>query len=206
MNKRSGIESKKKILSAAVKVFSIHGYAGASIREIAKASGISIGGVYLYFKNKEELYLSLIKERISEKNQRIMSAVESAGSPAGALSVFIDMHLEYAMKNKELILMHIREHGFTFRMDIKREYFRSQIRMIGKIIERGIHEGEFRKCNVNETAKIIMGSLRGIMLSMAVEAERFITAKGLNELLMHGLLKKNDKRPHGIKRIKRVSG
>lgn len=196
MNKRSGIESKKKILGAAVKVFSRYGYAGASIREIAKASGISIGGVYLYFKNKEELYLSLIKERISEKNQRIRSAVESAGSPAEALSVFVDMHLEYAMKNKELILMHIREHGFTFRMDIKREYLRRQTRMVGKIIERGIREGEFRKCNVNETAKIIMGSLRGIMLSMAVEDERSITAKGLNELLMRGLLKDNDYRPN----------
>ncbi|MBI1810378.1 MAG: helix-turn-helix transcriptional regulator, partial [Nitrospirae bacterium] len=49
MNKRSGIESKKRILDAAMRVFSEYGYAKANMRMIAKASDISIGGLYLYF-------------------------------------------------------------------------------------------------------------------------------------------------------------
>lgn len=204
MNKRSGTESKKKILSAAIKVFSTHGYAGASIREIAKASGFSIGGVYLYFKNKEDLYLSLIKERIREKNLRIEKIVGSGGSPAEKLSSLIEMHLDYAMKNKELILIHIKEHSFTFGSDIRKEYFQKQINTIREIIIKGINTGEFRKCDVHENAKLIMGAIRGIVLSMAIEDERFITAKGLNRLLMNGLLKNNNNRPEGIKQIKRV--
>ncbi|OGW32647.1 MAG: hypothetical protein A2X59_00995, partial [Nitrospirae bacterium GWC2_42_7] len=191
MNKRSGIESKKRILSAALKVFSRHGYADASIREIAKASGLSIGGVYLYFKNKEELYLSLIKERISEKNRRAEKIVGSEGPPAEKLSALIEMHLDHAMKNKGLILIHIKEHAFSFGSDIRKEYFQRQISTIADIIKEGINIGEFRKCDVRETAKLIMSAIRGIVLSMAIEDEKFITAKGLNRLLMHGLLKNN---------------
>ena len=66
MNKRSGKESKKKIIRAAMDVFSVKGYAKASIREIAGVAGISVGGVYLYFRNKEELYRSLINEKMQE--------------------------------------------------------------------------------------------------------------------------------------------
>ncbi len=66
MNKRSGAESKKRILDVAMRVFSEHGYSKASMRIIAKASGISIGGLYIYFKNKEDLYLTLVKSRLDD--------------------------------------------------------------------------------------------------------------------------------------------
>jgi AcrR family transcriptional regulator len=203
MNKRSGTESRKKILSAAVKVFSSHGYAGASIREIAKASGLSIGGVYLYFKNKEELYLSLIKERISEKEQRVKEIIAVGEPPSRTLSVLIEMHLDYALKNKELILTHIKEHGFSFGMGIRREYFQRQTKIIGDIIKAGIKTGDFRKCDVHQTANLIMGALRGISLSLAIEDMRFITAEKLNQLLMYGILRNNDNKPKEIKKIKR---
>ena len=81
VNKRSGVKTKEKILDVAMQVFSTHGYEGASIRAIAKAAGISIGGVYLYFRNKEELYLNLIKDRIEEQLLLTNEAVTSAGSP-----------------------------------------------------------------------------------------------------------------------------
>jgi AcrR family transcriptional regulator len=70
MNRRSGIESKKKIMEAGMAVFSQKGYAKASIREIALSAGISIGGVYLYFRNKEELYKSLINEKMLDIGRR----------------------------------------------------------------------------------------------------------------------------------------
>lgn len=205
MNRRSGIKSKKKILGAAMKVFSRCGYAGASIREIARAADISIGGVYLYFKNKEELYLSLIKDRIDEVSHKTKEIGESKRSPAEALSAFLDIHLEYAMKHKELILIHIRERGFTFGMEMKRQFFNGQISLLEKIIREGLSKSEFRECNAEEVAKIIMGTLRGIVLSMAIEGERVITAKGLGELILNGLLKSSNKKSVDISRMKRGS-
>jgi len=205
MNKRSGTETKEKILRAALKTFSGRGYSGVSIREIAKASAVSVGGLYIYFRNKGELYRSLIKESIREKEQSIKKIVEAEASPSRALSALLEFHLDYAKKNKDLILMNIKEHGFTLGMDIRKEYFRRQVSLIEDMIQSGIKENEFRKCNAHETAEIIMAALRGIVLSTAMEDRKFITAKGLNEFLMYGLLRKNDNRPKGFKLRKRVN-
>jgi AcrR family transcriptional regulator len=188
MNKRSGIESKKKIIDAAMAVFSTKGYAKANIREIAKAAGISVGGVYLYFRNKEELYKSLINNRMRDIGSRLEITAGSAESATEALSDFLKLHLEHALKHKEFILLHIREHGFTFGVHEKRQFFRKQRTLIENIIQRGIKSGEFRKCNADHMAKMIMGSLRGIILSMALDDDVHITPKMLNEFIFNGLL------------------
>jgi len=188
MNKRSGIESKKKIIDAAMAVFSTKGYAKANIREIAKAAGISVGGVYLYFRNKEELYKSLINKWMQDIGSRLEVTVGSAGSAVEALSNFLKLYLENALKHKEFILLHIREHGFAFGVHEKRQFFRKQRALIENIIQKGIQSGEFRKCNADHMAKMIIGSLRGIILSMALDDDVHITPKMLNEFIFNGLL------------------
>lgn len=193
MNKRSGIESRKRIIKAAMDVFSKRGYAKASIREIAKVAGISVGGVYLYFKNKEELYKSIIKEGMRDFGGKIETITAQAKSATEALSNFLKLHLENALRHKEFILLHIREHGFTFAMDEKKQFLRRQQKLVEKIILSGIHSDEFRKCNANDMAKIIMGSLRGIVLSMALDDNVTITPKMLNEFLFYGLARADKK-------------
>jgi len=192
MNRRSGIESRKRILDAAMAVFSRQGYANASIREIAKTAGISVGGLYLYFRNKEELYLSFIRDGMNDMMRKTEVIVESRKSPTRTLYDFLKVHIDSAIKHRELILVHIRELGFTFALEHKRQYMRTQLRMVEKIINRGIQTGEFRKCNVKETARIIMGTVRGVMLSMAMDKDVIVTTKGLHDLILNGLLRNNN--------------
>ena len=192
VNKRSGEKTKAKILDVAMQVFSTHGYEGASIRAIAKAAGISIGGVYLYFRNKEELYLNLIKDRIEEQVLLTKEAVTSAGSPEDGLRAFLALHLQYGIKNKELILINIREHGFAFGRDVKRKFLRSQIELLMNILNEGITDRVFRECNTEEAARIIMATLRGIVLSMVLEGESVITESGLGDLIIRGLLRTDE--------------
>jgi len=193
MNRRSGIESKKRIIAAAMSVFSRHGYAKANIRGIAKSAGISVGGVYLYFKNKEELYKSLIDDRMRDMGSKIEIIAGRTESATKALSDFLKLHLENALKHKEFILLHIREHGFAFGVAEKKKFFTKQRELVEQILQRGIQSGEFRKCNANNMAKIIMGSLRGIVLSMALDDNVTITPKMLNEFLFYGLTRADKK-------------
>ena len=194
MNRRSGIESRKRIIDAAMSVFSRHGYAKANIRVIAKIAGISVGGVYLYFKNKEELYKSLIDDRMRDMGSKSEIIAGRAESATEALSDFFKLHLENALKHKEFILLHIREHRFSFGIDKQRAFLRQQTKLIENIIIRGIRAGEFRRCNTREIANIIMGTLRGIILSMAVETDVTITSKQLSEFVLKGLLKGSRKK------------
>ena len=193
VNKRSGLKTKQKILDVAMQVFSTYGYEGASIRAIAKAAGISIGGVYLYFRNKEELYLNLIKDRIEEQVLTTKEAVSYAGSPEDGLRTFLSLHLEYGVKNKELILINIREHGYAFGREIKRKFLRSQIELLMKVLDEGTAARVFRACNTEEAARIIMATLRGVVLSIALEGESAITERGLGDLIIQGLLRVKEK-------------
>jgi AcrR family transcriptional regulator len=186
MNKRSGIETRKKILEAGMSVFSRDG-TKANIREIAKTARISIGTFYLYFRNKEELYQSLIRDRMCDLVRRTKETVTEIESPGEALSAYLRVHLEYALKHKELILLNIREQGFSLGIDEKRKYFKNQTKLIEKIVLRGIHTGEFRKCSAKEVAVIVMGTLRSIILSIAFEDFAPVTARGLTEFILKGL-------------------
>jgi len=189
MNKRSGIETKKKIVDAAREIFSSKGYAAANMREIAQAAGTSVGGVYLYFKNKEELYKSLISEKRSSLSSMIEMSSAQARTAAEALSAFVKLNLDYAVKHKEFILLHIREHGFAFGLEEKKQFFRQQVYHLEKIIKKGILAGEFRECNSKDFSKIIVGSLRGIIISIALDEGGSVSPGTLCTFFLNSLLK-----------------
>ncbi|MCX5717256.1 MAG: TetR/AcrR family transcriptional regulator [Nitrospirae bacterium] len=190
MNKRSGIGSKKRIVDAALKLFSEYGYSKASMRMIANASGISIGGLYLYFKNKDELYLTLIKSRLDELADVTRQSLKGISDPADALIKFISLQLAYAKRHRELILVQGREYGFVFGMSAKKKFFKVQRGFIEGVIRKGIRSGVFKKCNVKETAKIIICTLRGFILSLIVETDALFSPHECSKLLLNGLLKK----------------
>lgn len=188
MNKRSGIESKKKILSSAVRVFSQYGYKGASMRMIARAADISVGGPYLYFKNKEDLYLTLIKKRLEDLSDKTGETLKGIEDPAEAINTFIAMRLNYARKHRELILVQAREHGFTFGIKVKKEFFRQQRKVVEEIIRKGIASGKFRECDAGEVSKIIICTLRGFILSIVVEPDALFSPEECAGLILKGLL------------------
>ncbi|MCX5798293.1 MAG: TetR/AcrR family transcriptional regulator [Proteobacteria bacterium] len=193
MNRRSGIDSKSNILNAALKIFSEYGYRGASMRMIAHNAKISVGGLYIHFKNKEELCLTLMKKRLGDLSQELKKALEGVKNPVEAITLFITINLEYAKRHKELILTQSRERGFTFGLGLKRSFFKKQRTLIEEILKKGIDSGDFSECDVKETTKIIMGTLRGFVLSMVVDAYNLFTPEECSKLILYGLLRRNDK-------------
>jgi AcrR family transcriptional regulator len=191
MNKRSAEETKKNILEAAQSVFTEHGYAQASMRIIARAAGTSVGGLYLYFRNKEELYLTLMQDRMGMLNDLTEEALFKVEAPAEALAVFISVSIEFARNNKEMIILQGRELGFSFGIDRKREFLRERRKLIADIIRKGMKTGIFRECDADEAAWIIFNMLRGFVVSMVIDEEVLCTADAYVELVLHGLLRRN---------------
>jgi AcrR family transcriptional regulator len=189
MNKRSGIETRKRIVDAAMEIFSAKGYAAANMREIAQSAGTSVGGMYLYFKNKEELYQSLIREKRNSLNSMIEMSTAQARTAKEALSAFVKLNFDHVVKHKEFILLHIREHGFAFSLEEKKQFFRQQINHLEKIIKKGTLSGEFRECNARDMAKIIGGSLRGIIISIALDEGPSVSPGMLSKFFLNNLLK-----------------
>lgn len=193
VSRRTAKESKESILEAAIRVFSEKGYSQTTIREIAKKAGISVGGVYIYFTNKEEIYFTLLKYLLDEFRDRSGESIEDIEDTAEAVKKYIAINLNYAKKFKGLILIEGREHGFTSCIDIKKKFFRGQRRLIEEIIKKGIRSGRFERCNVEGTARVIIGTLRGFILSLVMDSDALYSQEECCNLILGGLLKRGVK-------------
>jgi AcrR family transcriptional regulator len=187
MNKRSAEETKKNILEAARTVFVEHGYAQASMRIIAQKAGISVGALYLYFRNKEELHLTFVQDWMKQLNDRTQEALLNIDDPIEAIKAFISITVDFARKNKEIIILQRKELGFLFGIDLKRKFSRERRRLIADIIRKGIKSGVFRECDADETAKIIFNTLRGYGVSMVLDEEALFATEAYVNLVLNGL-------------------
>jgi AcrR family transcriptional regulator len=192
MSERTGSETRKKILDAGKKLFSEEGYGAASMRAIAGEAGISAACVYLYFKGKEDLYLTLMNEWMDELTQETRSALEGLHSPADALAAFIRGSLAFASRQREIILLHGKTAGFVFVSERKQEFFRTRRAIIARIVANGIETGDFRPCDSVEVAKIVFNMIRGYVFSMMVEDDALYSPDACVELILNGLARRSE--------------
>lgn len=75
------------ILAAAREVFGRRGYHAATIEEIAEHAGLSNGAIYYNFKNKEELFLALLHDRIEDRARSVLDTFDSADTDGQARDV-----------------------------------------------------------------------------------------------------------------------
>ena len=90
-----------KILLHATEVFYEKGYEGASMRDLARASGMSLSGLYYYFESKEKLLYLIQKHTFSTIVERLRERLDEVGDPEQRIRVFILNHLEYFLANRE---------------------------------------------------------------------------------------------------------
>src|ERR1700689_1619247 len=89
-----------QILTHATEVFCEKGYEGASMRDLSRASGMSLAGIYYYFESKERLLFLIQKHTFSTIVQRLKTRLEGVSDPQQRIRVFILNHLEYFLANQ----------------------------------------------------------------------------------------------------------
>jgi AcrR family transcriptional regulator len=119
-----------RILESATQVFCEKGYAGASMRDIARTTRMSLAGMYHYFGSKERLLYLIQKHSFSTIVSRLRERVASTSNPEQGIRVFILNHLEYFLQHQEAmkVLSH-EDEALTGKYreeiaQIKREYYR----------------------------------------------------------------------------------
>src|ERR1700704_282344 len=85
---RTGGDKRERILAAAERIFARHGFFAARVSEIAKEAGVADGTIYLYFKSKDDLLISLFESRMKQVNEELHEAT-SGKPPLAALRAFI---------------------------------------------------------------------------------------------------------------------
>ncbi len=125
-----------KILVHATNVFYEKGYAAASMRDLSRASGVSLSGLYYYFESKEELLYLIQKHTFATIVARLRARLDEVEHPAERIRMFILNHLEYFLANQKAmkVLSHedeVLKNGFGSEIAaIKREYYRICIELL----------------------------------------------------------------------------
>ncbi len=189
MNKRSGEETKKKILAAAGKIFAEYGYSQANMRLIAGYAGISVGCLYLYFRNKEDLCLTLMTENLDELNRETRKMLREVTDPCQAMEGFVRFTVKRAAERKERLFTLGGEQGFSFGLELKKKFYNERRGIIESIIRDGVEKKVFRQCDEEQMSKVIFNVLRGYITSLVIEDDDalFDPHECVN-LILYGLL------------------
>lgn len=127
-----------ELLEHATDVFFERGYEGASMRDLSRASGISLAGLYHYVDSKERLLYLIQRHTFATILDRLHERLEGETDPIQRLRTFIENHLEYFLANMKAmkVLSHeddvLRgEYGEQVQA-IKREYYRICLDVVSK--------------------------------------------------------------------------
>src|SRR6185503_14637806 len=119
-----------RVLEHAAQIFCEKGYEGASMRDLSRASGMSLAGLYHYFESKEKLLYLIQKHTFSTIVENLRERLKDVTNPEARIRTLILNHLEYFLANQKAmkVLSHEDEvltnsYG-TEIAGIKREYYR----------------------------------------------------------------------------------
>lgn len=158
---------RERILAAAVRVFADKGFFGARVSEIARAADVADGTIYLYFKSKEDLLISLFEDRMREINRRLRELVESGSDAIEKLRQLVHLHLRIVTEDRplaEVLTVEVRQSA-KFMKGAAHPRFREFLRLIVAIIADGQRRGVLRR---DLAAPIVGRALFGALDELAL--------------------------------------
>lgn len=155
-------DKHRKIIRAATKVFAKKGFFNARISDIAKEAKVADGTIYLYFKNKFDILISVFEQEIGKLIEQITELINKENDPKVKLEIFIGKHLQEMKKNKnlaEVIHIELRQTNKLVR-DYRKNSFSNYLNIVSSIIEEGKQKNIFRQDIQSDIAKqILFGAL-----------------------------------------------
>jgi TetR/AcrR family transcriptional regulator, cholesterol catabolism regulator len=186
-----------EILTHATDVFCEKGYEGASMRDLSRASGMSLAGLYYYFESKERLLFLIQRHTFSTIVQRLKGRLEGVTDQEERIRIFILNHLQYFLANQQAmkVLSHeadVLKNGFGSEVAaIKREYYRICV---------GLLEDLKRARGLEFSTRIAVLSLFGMMNwiytwhNPRVDADAEHLAGEMGDIFLGGVINGNKNR------------
>ncbi len=152
---------KEQILDIAAKHFSVHGYGGASLEEVAVEVGVTKPAIYYHFRDKSALYESVLLGRLKRLADTIATAVEAINTPEERLRNYIETFGSFLQRNScfAAILSHeFADNGTNMPDSATRELART-LGILTAILNDGIGSGEFEVENPMVIQMMIVSTL-----------------------------------------------
>ncbi len=139
-------DKRRIITEAAVHVFAEKGFHGARVSDVARRAGVADGTIYLYFKNKEDLLLSIFEETMDAMLLLLGEALEDTDDPVERIRRFARFHFDQVRTNPataEVLQVELRLSN-KFVRDYRPEKLWAYLGVFGQIVREGQDQGVFR--------------------------------------------------------------
>ncbi len=167
MSEKSG-QKKQYIVDTARGVFVEKGYKNVTMKDIVDACGISRGGLYLYFSNTQELFLEVLGADGAEPGEVEELFGENAFA-SDILALFLKEQKKELLRRKNNLTMAVYEYFFAHKVPKKdnplKKKFDMAVRIVEKLIEAGVENGEFYCEDAKGAARNIMYVLEGLKIA-----------------------------------------
>ena len=191
-----------RVLEHAAHIFCDKGYEGASMRDLSRAAGMSLAGLYHYFESKEELLYLIQKHTFRTIIERLQQRLKTATDPEERIRIFIENHLDYFLANKEAMKVLTHEddtlkngRGAEIRA-IKREYYKICLDLL-----EDLRKAKGLQFSPRLAVLGLFGMINWIYTwhNPRVDADAHALAEEMGDLFLSGVLNpaRNGRKAHG---------
>ncbi len=187
-------DKRERILDAAVRVFAKKGFHATRVSEVAKAAGVADGTIYLYFKSKDQLLVSLFEDRVERLLTFLHTELPATAGASEKLRRIIELQLGLLEGERDLaeVITVILRQSTKLMKEYAAPKFTAYLDAIARVVADGQASGELRgDVSPHLAARAIFGALDGITMTWALgKADRggLVRASGqLAELVLRGL-------------------
>jgi AcrR family transcriptional regulator len=165
-------ERQKQILEAAIKEFAQHGFHATRMEDIARASGLSKGAVYLYYKSKDAIIAALLRTLFAWELRGARAIVDAEGTATDRLLAITRMFADELDRMVVAMPILLEFYAVAFRQSSVREHLGQMYEKfrvpLAKLIQEGIEQGEFRSVEPDEVALTWIALIEGLTLLWVV--------------------------------------
>jgi TetR/AcrR family fatty acid metabolism transcriptional regulator len=181
------------ILRAAIKVFSRSGFFNSKVADVAREAGVADGTVYLYFKNKDDILVSIFNHVMDEALALGRKRLEEVSDPVEKLKRIVQAHLDRLGRDRDLaVVFQVELRSSTkFMEQFSATKVTEYLDLIRSVIEEGQKKRVFRRgLNTTIAAKVLFGALDEMATNWVLSRKRYSlvsTAEPVIDLLMNGI-------------------
>ncbi len=158
------------ILRVAGELFAAEGYDGTTVDEIASKASVNKAMIYYYFKNKEDLYQTVLRSSIEKVLNKLRENIKDFAKPEESIEIYLRSFYEQAKQDKpflRILLMEIASGG-KHMLDDTVGVFVNILQILQNILESGVKTGVFRNVNPKITHFTIVGALSFYLCSSEI--------------------------------------
>lgn len=183
----------KQIIDAAVIAIAESGYHQAQVSKIAKQAGIADGTIYLYFKNKEDILISLFEEKMAVFVENLQKIIKNENSASEKLGQMIENHFRVLSNDHHLATvtqLELRQSNKEIRLKIN-VVLKEYLKLLDQIIIDGMVAGEFNPTmDVRIARQMVFGTIDELTTTWVMNEYRYDLmelAPKVKQLLLSGL-------------------